>query len=167
MDVPFKLFLARHEGEAPQTVLAAAANAKGGAKVAAALLLREAEDGEVLSFLKDICLKGPQELREPATDALLVDGPKKHHLPIFVEGLLNEHYRTVQGSAWAVQSLGATEAASNVVDALRRGVEHTESRLLEALEHVATERELDYHANSLDHAIADALSWYRRAGLLS
>jgi len=139
-----QLFLARHEGKPPKGLLEAARQGSAGAKVAAVKFLRDIDDKEVIAFLKDVCLSCPDELREKAMDALVDKGPKRYHLPIFLAGLRNKHFRTVQGSAWAVEQLRAPEAAPIIVQALKDPVEFAEHRLREALAATATEKELEF-----------------------
>ncbi|MBM4033611.1 MAG: DUF2225 domain-containing protein [Planctomycetes bacterium] len=142
-------FLARHEGSPHQAVLEAAMKAPDGAKLAAVKLLREANEPEAIAFLKDFCLSCRENLREDAIRDLVGKAPKAYHLPIFLDGLRSAHFRTVQGSARAVEVLRAPEAAPLIVEALENPPEFTEFCLREALGAVATDKELDYLVGQL------------------
>jgi HEAT repeat protein len=113
-------------------------------QIAAIRWLRERDDAEAIAVLKDLCLTCPHEMRESAIYDLIGDKPRAIHLPIFLEAIGNDHYRTVQGGARAVQQLRAKEAAPLIVKALQDPVDATEYRLMEALAATATENELPF-----------------------
>lgn len=140
-----RLFLARHAGASPKAILEAGRSAGDGGRLAAVSLLREADSPEAVAFVKEVLLNCPEPLREDAMHALIGDTePRRHHLPIFLEGLRSTHYRTVQGSAVGVEILRAVEAAPILAEALLNPVQATEYRLLAALGAVATESQLDF-----------------------
>ncbi len=146
-----QMFLARHGDTPPADVLTKVITAgKDGEKLAAIRFLRDSDDPAVLAFLKEFCLNGPDDLRRPAMKALLGRAPRKEHLPIFLAGLRNKHFRTVQGCARGVESLKAAQAAPVIVEALKSPVQATEGRLLAALAVVATEKELAYLISQVD-----------------
>ncbi|MEM9346696.1 MAG: DUF2225 domain-containing protein [Planctomycetota bacterium] len=119
-------------------------------QLASIRLLRERDDGEAIKALKDICLTCPPELREAAIDALIGEAPRAIHLPIYLEAIGNDHFRTVQSAARAVQHLRASEAAPLIVEALKNPVDSTEYRLWSALAATATENELPFLKQQLD-----------------
>jgi HEAT repeat protein len=133
-----------------QPDLAAIRKRSDAGKLIAIKHLREINREDVIEFLKEYCLQCPERLREQAIRILVEQGPKPYHLPIFLEGLKNDHFRTVQGCAMAVEMLGATEAAPIIVELLKNPVEWTEYRLLAALGAVATENELEFLASQLE-----------------
>jgi hypothetical protein len=83
-------------------------------------LLRERDDRDAVAFLKEFCLNFRHELREAEMNELVGRKPRKHHLPIFLAGLQDAHFRTVQGSARAVEHFGAGEAAPVLVAELKK-----------------------------------------------
>ncbi|MCK4374430.1 MAG: HEAT repeat domain-containing protein, partial [Candidatus Brocadiae bacterium] len=125
-------------------------------KVKAIGMLRGLEDEKVLTFLKDVVLRCPERLREQAIRGLLEGGARRYHLPIYLEALTSDHFRTVQGGATAVQQLRATEAAPLLLKALEHPVADTEYRLRKALAMLATENELDGLSRLVDGLDPDA-----------
>ena len=147
-----RLFRAQHDGKPIGDILAAARLSGEGGRIEAVSMLRESDDAQILVFLQEVCLKGPadDQLREAAMRSLLGDEPRRQHLPIFLEGLRNSHYRTVQACAMAVEALHAAEAAPVIVEALRQPVDSADYRLYCALAAVATEQQLDFLATQVD-----------------
>lgn len=133
-----------------ETDLAAIRKRSDAQKLAAIKQLREINREDVIEFLKGYCLQCPQRLREQAITMLVGEEPKPYHLPIFLEGLKNDHFRTVQGSAMAIEILGSTEAAPIIVELLKNPIDWTEYRLLAALGAVATENELEFLVSQLE-----------------
>jgi HEAT repeat protein len=145
-----QLFLTRYGEKSPEELFPIVKNASFADKIMSIKKLREIDNSSVITFLKQVCLHCPEDYREMAIRALVGDEPKKYHLPIFREGLLNDHYRTVQGSARAVEKLGDTNSAQIIVKALKNPVAFTDSGLFTALAYVATENEIDFLATQID-----------------
>ena len=115
-------FLVRYGDKQPKDLLSIVAKGKDGEKLAAIRYLRDSNDPAVITFLKDFCLAGPEDVREPAISALLSYEPRTVHLPIYLEGLRNKHFRTVQYSAMGVERLGASEAAPIITEVMNNPV---------------------------------------------
>ncbi len=137
-----QLFRVRYGAKPVASVLVAAKKGSDARKLAAVAFLRDSKDEIVIAFLKDFVLNCPKRLREAAIYALLTPEPREQHLPIFLEGLTNRHFRTVQGSARGVEAFRAAQAAPIIVEALKNPPEAADSRLFAALAATATEKEL-------------------------
>lgn len=137
-------FLAEHAHSKPAQILAALDGATDGQKLAAIGLLRERDGLRAIAILERLCLESSPVVRETAMNELIGSDPRPVHLPIFLKALGNDHFRTVQGGAYAVQVLKAREAAPLIVEALKNPIESTGYRLLAALATTATENELGF-----------------------
>ena len=129
-------------------------------KLAAISYLRERKDPETLTFLRQFCLNCPHDYRERSIDALYGDAPLKQHIPLYLEGLRNEHYRTVQGSARALEELQVSEAAPIIADVLLDPVKYTDYLLSYALVATATSNEVEFLVTTSEmetHLIFNAL----------
>lgn len=136
-------FRARVAGKPWTEVLTAAKVAPIGGRMAAVELLRDVDDPEVLGFIEEVVLRSPEQAREPAMEALLGLGyptpvPPRRYLPLFLQAIRSDHYRTVQGGARAIELLRAREAAPALLEAFRAADDFTEYRLGSALAAVAT-----------------------------
>jgi hypothetical protein len=136
--------LAQMKQPDPVALVRSLADQPDAAKLAAIPSLRISTDPIVVAFLQDFCLNCPEDLREPAINALLDQKPLPQHLPIYLAGLRNSHFRTVQGSSRGVEILQAKEAAPIIVEVLQHRTDFAVYRLRAALAAVATEQQLDY-----------------------
>jgi tetratricopeptide (TPR) repeat protein len=134
--------LALHAGEVTPDFIKSISEFSPDRKVAAVALLRDSELPEAVGRIEEICLHGPEELREFAFMMLMQPAPQKQHLPIFLKAIGSRDFRTAQAGARAVALLRAREAAPLLAQALRDPPQNAAYRLLAALSVLATEKEI-------------------------
>lgn len=114
-----------NSNDKPADLIAAFNQATPAQKIVLIESLREHDDVGVNAALNEFCLTGPDDTREQAMEALVGEQPKRYHLPIFLDAIGNEHFRTVQGGAHAAQLLRAKAAGTRILKALKKPVENT------------------------------------------